>query len=137
MRREAEQIMFLVATHYGITVDNIRERTRRQPIATARFVAAYLMRHNTDMSLKEIASVLQKNRKMNHTSIMYAIRCVHDRLEVDEQFERSVEDIQDELNYTVRLPKVRRKTIITAKVVPMERPAYTPENEKTINKYAL
>ena len=67
-----------VARHFGVRVADIRSDRRGQAIVWPRHVAIWLCRELTPCSLPKIA--LQFGRR-DHTTVMYAIRRVQDRME--------------------------------------------------------
>jgi len=58
--RNAEAILLDVALRTGVSVDLIRGRHRTRTIARARALAAARLRHETDLSWREIGMVLGK-----------------------------------------------------------------------------
>ena len=67
-----------VARHFGVRVADIRSARRGQAIVWPRHVAIWLCRELTPHSLPEIA---RQFGGRDHTTVMYAIRRVQDRME--------------------------------------------------------
>lgn len=73
----ARLIQGRVAAHFQIRVSDMRSARRNQAVVWPRFVAIYLCRELTPMSLPQIGRLFGKR---DHTSIMYALRRVADRM---------------------------------------------------------
>ena len=55
---------------FGFTVDEIRGKSRRRPLVTARQIGMYVMRELTDFSYPRIAEAFGGR---DHTTVMYAV----------------------------------------------------------------
>ena len=95
-RREipAEEIMALVAAHYGVTVERMRGRDRSRQIALPRQVAMYLMRNVANISLPQIGEALGGR---DHTTVMYGCEKVAEQIEQDDRLRRNVMEIRERL----------------------------------------
>ncbi len=65
-------------------VENLRERTRRREVCEARQVACYLLRRDTDFTLRRIGCLLG----IDHSSVVHSIQVVKELLAIDRQFQR-------------------------------------------------
>jgi chromosomal replication initiator protein len=74
--RTIEQIMRGVARAYGLEPDELRSRSRRRRVVRPRQLAMYICRSSTDASLKDIGRAFNRD----HTSVMYAIGVVEQRV---------------------------------------------------------
>jgi chromosomal replication initiator protein len=74
--RTLEQIMRAVARAYGVAVEELRGRSRRRRLVRPRQLAMYICRTSTDASLKDIGRAFNRD----HTSVMYAIGIVEQRV---------------------------------------------------------
>ena len=74
---DIETIVKTVATHFGITREEILSRSRARRVAWPRHVAAYLCRKLTSASLPEIGEAMGGR---NHSSILRAVRSVKDSM---------------------------------------------------------
>jgi chromosomal replication initiator protein len=74
--RTIEQIMRGVARAYGLEPDELRSRSRRRRVVRPRQLAMYICRSSTDASLKDIGRAFNRD----HTSVMYAIGIVEQRV---------------------------------------------------------
>jgi chromosomal replication initiator protein len=77
-----EAIQAAVATHFGITVDQLTSSSRRATINWARQVAMSLVRDLTDESLPSIGRAFGGR---NHATVHNALRRVSDRLAGDDE----------------------------------------------------
>ena len=65
-----------VARAYGLEPDELRSRSRRRRVVRPRQLAMYICRTSTDASLKDIGRAFNRD----HTSVMYAIGIVEQRV---------------------------------------------------------
>lgn len=82
-RREAsdpEAIVEAVATHYHVSLSDLRGRSRSRDIVIPRHVAMYLLRELTQLSLGEIGATLGKR---DHTTVMHGIEKIAREIEED------------------------------------------------------
>ncbi|MCB2178699.1 chromosomal replication initiator protein DnaA [bacterium] len=95
-RREVapNEVVKMVATAFGITVEQILARDRSRNVALPRQIAMYLLREEAQISLPQIGEVLGGR---DHTTVMYACDKVSDLLEEDDRLRRQVVDIRDQL----------------------------------------
>lgn len=64
-----DRILKVVAENYGVSVEDIKGSKRMANIATARHMAIYLMRHNTELSLTEIGKVFSRDHSTTISSL--------------------------------------------------------------------
>jgi chromosomal replication initiator protein len=62
---------------YNVSVEQIKSKTRRQPIAESRQYAAWLIRENTNMTFKEIGNFMNTD----HATIMYSCKTIKERIQ--------------------------------------------------------
>lgn len=89
-----EYIISKVARHYNVAVGDIIGKSKTKEIATARQMAMYLIHSVMKPTLSDIAS--QFNKK-DHTTVLYGIRQVQNKLKNNPQFADEVIRIQDSL----------------------------------------
>jgi chromosomal replication initiator protein len=65
-----ELILSLTADMFGFTVDDIRGKSRRRPLVTARQIGMYVMRELTDLSYPAIA---REFGGRDHTTVIHAV----------------------------------------------------------------
>jgi len=88
------EIMNAVAAHYGLTVDDLSGNSRVAHIATARQVAMYICREQTNLSLPKIGQLFG-NR--DHTTVMYAAKKIADQMSEDRNIYNVVTDLTDSI----------------------------------------
>jgi len=89
-----DYIQKLVAEHYGLTVENLKDKTRKKEIVMARQVAMSLAKEYTDMSLKSIGYQFGGR---DHSTVIHAIQSVDNQMEVDKRFSHNVEELKKKL----------------------------------------
>jgi chromosomal replication initiator protein len=89
-----EFIQQRVADHFGLTVELLMSKTRKQAVAQARQVAMYLAKRLTQNSLKVIGLHFG-NR--DHSTVVHAIKTVSARCATDHRYTRTVEALEDAL----------------------------------------
>ena len=70
-------ILKVVAAHYGIKVTDLKSKSNARPIAYPRQVAMYLMRRKTEASLVDIGRELGGR---DHSTVLHAVRVVRRKL---------------------------------------------------------
>jgi chromosomal replication initiator protein len=88
------EIMNAVAAHYQLTVDDLCGNSRVAHIATARQVAMYICRDQTNLSLPKIGQLFG-NR--DHTTVMYAAKKIEDLMKENRQIYNVVSDLTDSI----------------------------------------
>ncbi len=92
---EPDSIVLVVATHYGITRDQLKGKRRTNSVALPRQIAMYLMRRQTTLSLSEIGRFFDRD----HTTVIHACTKIERLLASDrpmrDSIERLAEDIQE------------------------------------------
>lgn len=85
-----QEILRVVATHYGQTVTNLKSKSNAQTVAFPRQVAMYICKELTDLSYPEIGRVF--NNK-HHSTVMYSVQKIDEKRQNDQQFARIVENL--------------------------------------------
>jgi chromosomal replication initiator protein len=88
------QVVDVVARAFNLTSDRLLGRDRSQSVALPRQIAMYLIREASNASLPQIGQALGGR---DHTTVMYAIEKIADRVQTDEQFRRQVANIRNQL----------------------------------------
>lgn len=88
--RRAEDIVAVVAQHYNVKLEEIKGHSRVNKISFCRQVIIFFLRRYTQMSLKEVGRMLNKD----HTTAVYAVRRISDLMETDEIFRREVQGLE-------------------------------------------
>ncbi len=81
-------ILKVVAAHYGIKVSDLKSKSNSRPIAYPRQVAMYICKDLTDLSYPEIGKLF--NNK-HHSTVMYSVEKIDQLIEDDQQVARTVE----------------------------------------------
>lgn len=89
----ARAIQRHVAARHGVTHAEMLSRTRIASIVSARHVAIYLTRHLTPQSSSEIG----RRFKIDHSTVLHAIKLVKRRMQDDVKFFKHVEELKQEL----------------------------------------
>lgn len=88
------QVVALVADKFKVTVDQLIGRDRSREIALPRQVAMYLLRREVNVSLPQIGEALGGR---DHTTVMYAIDQIANKIETDSGLRRDVIDIKQQM----------------------------------------
>ncbi len=92
---DPDAIVLVVASHYGITRDQLKGKRRTNSVALPRQIAMYLMRRQTTLSLSEIGRFFDRD----HTTVIHACskieRLVAEDRRMRDTIERLAEDIQE------------------------------------------
>lgn len=89
-----ELIITEVCRFYNVDQSVLRGTKKNKGTAEARQIAMYLIRKLTNLSLKDIAAEFGKN----HTTVLYAIRCVEDELLNNSGLADNIRDITANIN---------------------------------------
>ncbi len=89
-----ELIITEVCRFYNVDQSILRGTKKNKGTAEARQIAMYLIRKLTNLSLKDIAAEFGKN----HTTVLYAIRCVEDELLNNSGLADNIRDITANIN---------------------------------------
>jgi chromosomal replication initiator protein len=89
-----EKVVDVVARAFNLTVEHLLGRDRSREVALPRQVAMYLLREEANVSLPQIGEVLGGR---DHTTVMYAIEKIADKLETDNHFRQRVVQIRQQL----------------------------------------
>lgn len=92
---DIDKIQKSVSTYFSISVDDLKDKTRRKEVATARQVAMYFAKEYTDYSLKQIGQYFGGR---DHSTVIHAVNCVHNLIDTDKAFKRTVEDLKKQLH---------------------------------------
>lgn len=84
-----ERIIDEIAKKFSVTPEEIKGKKRSKDVAMARHVAIYTIRKATDMSLKSIGKIFDRD----HTTMMSSLDVVEAEMEADAGFEHEVNSI--------------------------------------------
>ncbi len=88
---ERDEVLEAVARHYGISVEDLRGKSRQPQVAWARQVAMYLLREETEHSLAQIGMVLGGR---DHTTILHGCVKVDQTIQASLARRREVEAVR-------------------------------------------
>ena len=91
-----EKIQRLVADHFRINTDLLRDKTRKQEVVIPRQIAMYLAKQLTNNSLKTIGLHFGGR---DHTTILHAINTVNLLMDQDENYQETVKSLQEKVGY--------------------------------------
>ena len=89
-----DKIFRVVSHRYKIAPDDIKGKSRKENIATARHITAYLARQLTDLSYSAIGAYYDRD----HTTIMNSIKTVEKNVHDNSAFAFEVEELIREVN---------------------------------------
>lgn len=84
-------IQKMVCEFFGVSVEDILSKTRKQEIVSARQISMYLAKKYTKQSYKSIGKAF--NGK-DHTTVMYSCKTVEDRMDTDEEYKEHFLELQ-------------------------------------------
>ena len=93
-----DTIIDVVASHYELSIDQLRSANRSSNVAYPRQIAMYLCKQLTPASLKEIASKLGKK---DHSTIVHGIKKIEEDLEAEKQANKN--DLSVKLDVITKL----------------------------------
>jgi len=82
-----DQIVEIVAQHFGVAVPALQGRSRSRAIARPRQIAMYLIREETGASLPQIGAILGGR---DHTTVLYGCERIADLIEEDADLRREI-----------------------------------------------
>lgn len=91
---EPEQVLAVVASVFGISLDDLLSRSRSREVALPRQVAMYVMREDINKSLPQIGEVLGGR---DHTTVMHGCEKVADMMEHDDGLRKQVLRVREKL----------------------------------------
>lgn len=83
-------IQKFIAEHFGVTVNEMKDKTRKREIVVARQVAMYFAKNYTNLSLKTIGAHFG-NR--DHSTVIHALTSVNDLMDTDKKFKSTMDDL--------------------------------------------
>jgi chromosomal replication initiator protein len=89
-----EGILKAVAEHFGLKLAELKARKRTKGIAQPRQIAMYLARELTELSLSDIGKNMGGK---DHATVIYACKQVERRRAGDENFDRMVETLRNNI----------------------------------------
>ncbi len=88
----------MVSEFFGIDVEKLGSKTRKQDIATARHLSIYFSKEYTKNSLKSIGSYFGGR---DHSTILHSCRTVKDRMDTDRAFKDTVASLEQKMQLSL------------------------------------
>jgi chromosomal replication initiator protein len=106
------KILSLVARHYGLKTDDLKGRSRRQAVVTARWVAMYLAWRHSNQTLLRIGRYLGGR---DHTTVLHGCRKIEKQLKSELGLQQAITQLEDTItsrleNTNCRPNKEHRKS---------------------------
>ncbi|MEL6539485.1 MAG: chromosomal replication initiator protein DnaA [Bacteroidota bacterium] len=92
-----DYIQKAVASHYHVSLEQLKSKSRKRELVTARQVGMYLAKRHTNHSLKSIGQYFGGR---DHSTVIYALQTVNDLLDIDQPFRSSFEDLQQKIKFS-------------------------------------
>jgi hypothetical protein len=92
---DMETVTAQICELFGMTVSQLRGKSRKREIIIARHFAMYFCEENSLGSLKSIGKFFGGR---DHSTVIHALRSVEDQAITNPRFKQTVEDIRNELN---------------------------------------
>ena len=86
-----EAIQKRVSEYFHVTVEDLKDKSRRKELVVPRQVAIYFAKEYTEFSLKSIGYHFGGR---DHSTVIHAIQSVNDMLKTDKDFKAAVQEIQ-------------------------------------------
>ncbi|QHT65853.1 chromosomal replication initiator protein DnaA [Rhodocytophaga rosea] len=89
-----EIIQKKVVEHFGLTLEELRGKSRRKEYVIPRQIAIYLAKEHTEHSLKSIGYHFGGR---DHSTVIHAIQSVNDMLKTDQEVKAAIQSVQKQL----------------------------------------
>lgn len=89
-----DYIQKTVSEYFKINTEDLKAKTRKKEIVMARQVAMFFSKEYTNHSLKSIGYHFGGR---DHSTVIHAVQCVNDMMEVDSRFKTSMEELKKKL----------------------------------------
>ena len=83
-----------VGEYFQISVEDLKDKTRKKEIVIARQVAMYLCKEYTNHSLKSIGYHFGGR---DHSTVIHAVQSVSDMIEIDNKFSHSMDELKKKM----------------------------------------
>lgn len=89
-----DRIIEKVVKKYNITEDDLKGTKRHQEIAQARHICIYILRNMTDLSLKKIGNIFQRD----HTTVKNSLNKIDTDIKENSLLEIEINELMDEIS---------------------------------------
>jgi chromosomal replication initiator protein len=93
-----EAIQKKVVDHFGLSLEELKGKSRRKEYVIPRQIAVYLAKEHTEHSLKSIGYHFGGR---DHSTIIHAIQSVNDMLKTEQEVKSAIQSIQKQLKLKV------------------------------------
>lgn len=93
-----EYIQKTVCEYFEISIDKLKEKTRKRQIVQARQLSMYLAKNYTKNSLKVIGKHFGGR---DHSTVIHSCQAIQNLLDTDPEFKDNVEDIQKKIQMNI------------------------------------
>ena len=93
-----EYIQKTVCEHFSISVEKLKEKTRKRAVVQARQLSMYLAKNFTKNSLKVIGKHFGGR---DHSTVIHSCQAVQNLIDTDQSFSESVKDIQKKIQMSI------------------------------------
>lgn len=87
-----------ISDHFNVTIDELKDKTRKKDIVIARQVAMYFSKEYTSLSLKSIGYHFGGR---DHSTVIHAVQAIEDMCDTDSVFKRKIEELRKQLKMKV------------------------------------
>jgi chromosomal replication initiator protein len=94
-----DQIQKVTAKQFNVTLEDLKSKTRKKEVVTARQVAMYLSKEYTKNSLKVIGYHFGGR---DHATVIHAVRCVQDMIDKNGSISEHIREIKRNLKIKVK-----------------------------------
>ena len=85
-----DYIQKFVSEYFAVTIEQMKDKTRKREIVIARQVAMYFAKEYTNMSLKSIGNHFGGR---DHSTVIHALTSVSDLMDTDKKFRATMQDL--------------------------------------------
>ncbi|MBO4217509.1 MAG: chromosomal replication initiator protein DnaA [Clostridia bacterium] len=91
--QKIDRIISMVSQHTGVPEEEIKGKKRTKEIAMARHICIYMLRTQTELSFPSIGKIFGRD----HSTIMYSIDLIQNRIDDDNAFSREMTELANEM----------------------------------------
>jgi chromosomal replication initiator protein len=91
---DIDYIQKTISETFKIELEKLKAKTRKKEVVIARQVAMYFAKEYTNYSLKTIGDHFGGR---DHSTVIHAVQCVNDMMDLDSKFKSNVEDLRKKL----------------------------------------
>jgi chromosomal replication initiator protein len=92
---DIDRIQKYVSAYFSVTIDELKDKTRKKEVTNARQVAMYFAKEYTDYSLKQIGQYFGGR---DHSTVIHAVQTVNNQIIKDDSFKKTLEALKKQLH---------------------------------------